>query len=374
MSIRRFAPVILVLSVLTLAVGLGAWKYTSLEATNAGAAASYEPAETVTAAVATPREHRQTTSVIGTVLALQSVTLQNELPGTVRYVGLKPGTIVDAGTVLVALDVSVEEAELAALEAEAALARTTLARLERLRAEDATSQLEVDQARAAYDVALAQIARTKAIIERKTIRAPFTARVGLADLHPGQYLDAGTTLTTLQSVSDAQHVDFIVPQEVASTLRPGDVVDVFVDGSATPHEARIVALDARVDPDTRSAVARARLTGTADTLAPGAAVRVSVGTGASRTAVSVPGSALRQGPEGDFVFVLAEDAEGRLRAARRPVTTGGTFGDEVLVLDGLAPGERVAASGAFKLQDRMAVLIVENPVRQASAETALSSR
>src|SRR5690606_8140582 len=111
----------------------------------------------------------------------------------------------------------------------------------------------------------------------------FTARVGLADIHPGQCLDAGTTLTTLQSVSDAQHVDFVVPQDVATGLRRGGQVDILVNGSETPQPARIVALDARVDPETRSTVVRARLTGVGDTIAPGGAVRVRVGTGSSRS-------------------------------------------------------------------------------------------
>lgn len=374
MLLRRLAPVFLLLFITALGLALGAWKYFTLQAVDAASSDQPEPAEAVTAATATTREHRRETTVIGTVLALRSVTLQNELAGTVHEVNLRPGAVVEAGTVLVALDVSVERAELDALEAQAALARTTLARLERLRAEDATSEIEVDEARAARDVALARIARTRAIVARKTIRAPFTARVGLADLHAGQYLDAGTTLTTLQSVSDALHVDFVVPQDLAAGLRPGGEVDVLVNGSATPRRARIVALDARVDPATRSTVVRARLGDAPDALAPGASVRVRVGRGPAGSAVAIPGSALRQGPEGDHVFVLADDASGRLRAGRRMVTTGGTFGDEVLVVDGLRAGERVAASGSFKLRDAMAVVVRDAAPQRASADTVISGR
>ena len=181
----------------------------------------------MTAAVASERQHRHTTTSIGTVLALRSVTLRNELPGTVREVTLTPGQIVDAGTVLVALDVSVEEAELKAQQAQAALAETVLRRVERLDRSRVTAEMELDRARAERDVALAQIARTKAIMARKTIRAPFRARVGLADLHPGQYLNEGAQLTTLQSVDDAVHVDFTVAQRVAAGLREGESVDVF---------------------------------------------------------------------------------------------------------------------------------------------------
>src|SRR5438552_15094123 len=132
-----------------------------------------------------------------------------------------PGQIAEPGTILVALDVSVEAADLEAQTAQADLATTTLARLERLRQADAASQEEVDQARAARHVAVAQIARTRAIIARKTIRAPFRARVGLADIHPGQYLNEGTELPTLQGVAAAAHVDLTGAQAVAPQPRAG---------------------------------------------------------------------------------------------------------------------------------------------------------
>src|SRR5437867_9258301 len=156
-----------------------------------------DPSEAVTLAVAAPRQHQPSTSAVGTVLALRSVTLRNELAGTVRQVTLSPGQIVEAGTVLVALDVSVEAASLQAEEARAALTETTLSRLQRLLEHNAGSVEVVDRARGERDVSLAEIARIKAIIARKTLRAPFRARVGLADVHPGQYLSEGTVLTTL---------------------------------------------------------------------------------------------------------------------------------------------------------------------------------
>ncbi|MGH7628182.1 MAG: efflux RND transporter periplasmic adaptor subunit, partial [Gemmatimonadales bacterium] len=248
----------LLATVVATAVALTAWKSASLRAADAAAASQPEPMELVTAAVAREVEHRPTTTSIGTVLALRSITLRNELAGTVRQVRLTPGQIVGAGTILVTLDASVEQAEVAAQEAAAGLARTTLERLQRLRAHQATSQEEVDQAQAARAVALAQIARTKAIIAKKVIRAPFRARVGLADVHPGQYLNEGTQLTTLQSVDDAVHVDFTVAQRVAAALRVGDRVDVFVASDSAPTAARIVALDARIDSTTRNAMVRAR--------------------------------------------------------------------------------------------------------------------
>ena len=335
---------------------LGAWKYSSIREARAAAASQPEPMEVVATAVAAEREYRPTATAIGTVLALRSITLRNELPGTVRSVRLALGRVVDAGTVLVALDVSVEEAELQALQAQADLAETTLKRLERLRQHQATSQEEVDQARAQRDVALAQIARTRAIIARKTIRAPFRARVGIADVHPGQYLNEGTELTTLQGVAEAVHVDFAVAQRVAAGLRAGETVQVIAGGDSTAIAARIVAVDARIDPTTRNATVRARIVA-GGALAPGAAVRVAVPVGPSGTAVSVPVSALRKGPSGDHVFVIHADSAGQTRAQVRHVQSGAAFADEVVILSGLTAGEQVATSGSFKLREGVLVSI-----------------
>jgi membrane fusion protein, multidrug efflux system len=237
---------------------LAGWKHASLSAQ--ASAAQPEPMESVTAALVAQRSNRPTTTAIGTIVALRSVTLRNELPGTVRHVNLEPGQVVAAGTVLVRLDVSVEDAELRAQQAQLALAAASFDRTERVSATRAASEQELDRARAERDMALATVERTRAIIARKTIRAPFRARVGISDVHVGQYLDQGTPLTTLQGVDAAAHVDFAVPQAVAELLRAGDAVQVHA-GAGEPSEARIVAIDARVDRETRNATVRARIEG-----------------------------------------------------------------------------------------------------------------
>lgn len=351
--------IFLVLLVLVLGVGLAAWKYESIQSEQAASANQPEPMESVTVAVARAIDHRSTTTSIGTVLALRSVTLKNELAGTVRDVRLVPGQIVEAGTLLVALDVSVEEAELKAQEAQAALARTVLERRQGLREELATTQEEVDRARADLDVAQAQMARTKAVIAKKTIRAPFRARVGIADVHPGQYLDEGTLLTTLQGLGDAVHVDFSVPQQVAASLRVGESVEVFAAGNSPVVMAKLVALDARVDPTTRNAMVRARIEGTHHAPAPGSSVRVRIPLGSRQTVVAIPVSALRKGPGGDQVFVIAPDKDGRTRVRARQVESGAMFGDEIVIQSGLTAGEQVAALGSFKLRDGILVAVAE---------------
>lgn len=359
---------LLLAAVLAIGAGLAAWKYASIQEANAASANQPEPMESVLVAVAREREHGETTTSIGTVVALRSITLRNELPGTVRHVLLRPGQIVEAGTILVALDVSVEEAELQALQAQAELAKTMLARVQRMSQQRAASEEEFDRARAERDVTLAQVARTKAIIARKTIRAPFRARLGISDVHPGQYLNEGTHLTTLQGVDDTAYVDFAVAQHVASALRKGDSVELFDTSDSSPTAAAIVAIDARVDATTRNAMVRATISDAANAPAPGASVRVRVPVGPTRMAVAVPTSALRKGPGGDHVFVLVQDKDGSIRAHSRPVEVGATLGDEAVIDSGLAAGEQVAASGSFKLRDAVLVAIANEPGGVASGQ------
>lgn len=341
--------------------GLALWKRADIRASESAAASMPEPAETVGAATAIEAEHRGTTLAVGTVLALRSVTLRNELAGTVVTTNLNPGKLVKEGDVLIALDISVEEAELRAQEAQVLLAETTLKRVERLAAENAVPVVDLDRARAERDVALAQVARTKAVMARKTIRAPFPARAGISDVHPGQYLEEGTELTTLQGVDEAVHVDFTVTQNVAAGLKEGDTVEVFSTSSGTPLLAEIVALDSRVNPKSRSAVIRAKIQGSGNMPTPGSSVRVHVPVGAARKAVFVPVSALRRGPEGDHVFVIANDPQGHPRSQTRLVRGGPTKGDLVLIESGLKAGEQVAAAGSFKLREGALVALAASP-------------
>ncbi len=333
------------------AVGLAAWKRADIKKSMEAAAAMPEPMESITTEPAAEADYRSSTVAVGTVLALRSVTLRNELAGTVVKTELTPGKTVEEGTVLVALDISVEQAELQAQEAQVALAETTLDRVQRLSTQDAVPVVDLDRAKAERDVALAQVARTKAVMARKTIRAPFRARLGLSDVHPGQYLEEGSQLTTLQGVDDAAHVDFTVTQLVSSALKEGDKVEVLPGGDRPPVVAEIVALDSRVDPRSRSAMVRARITDAADAPRPGSSVRVRVPVGGMRKVVTVPVSALRRGPEGDHVFVIGNDAQGKPRSQQRIVKSGAMNGDVIVIESGLKPGEVVAAAGSFKLRE-----------------------
>jgi membrane fusion protein (multidrug efflux system) len=362
------APVLLLTAVLAVGAGLAVWKMDAFKKAAAAASQQPEPIEVAALATAKERQHRRTSTSIGTVVALRSITLRNEIPGSVHEVNLQPGQIVEPGTVLVALDVSVEQAELKAQEAQAALAKTLAERMDRAVQSRATSQMEADRARAELDVARAQSERIKAIIARKTIRAPFRARIGISDVHVGQYLNEGTTITTLQGVDEGTHVDFQVPQHVALALKEGDAVEILA--GAQPVQAKVVALDSRVDQVTRNTTVRARVDNAASVPAPGASVRVRAAYGEPIAGVVIPVNALRKGPAGDHVFTLVNDKDGKQRAQTRRVQTAASLGDEVLIIEGLKPGETVAASGSFKLRDGVLVAPAPNQGAPEAAQDA----
>lgn len=348
---------VLLLVVAGIGAGLAVWKYSTIRAAMAAAANQSEQVESITAAVAQAHEYQPTTVSIGTVVALRSITLQNELAGTIKEERLTPGKVVNAGALLIALDVSVEQAELKAQQAQVVLADTTLKRVQNLWHKGAVAKEEVDRAKAQYDVALAEIDRIKAVIARKTIRAPFKARIGISDVHTGQYLEAGTVLTTLQGIDNAVYVDFDVAQLIATALHVDDGVEVIAPGKTTPVTAQVIAIDSRVDPATRNAKVRAKMENVKELPLPGTSVRVRVPVGPAAMMVAIPASALRRGPSGDHVFVLEQEGDGRYRAHVRQVQSGPLLGDLILIHSGLKVGEQVADSGSFKLNEGSLVAI-----------------
>ncbi|MEM7205116.1 MAG: efflux RND transporter periplasmic adaptor subunit [Planctomycetota bacterium] len=366
---RALGSALLLAVVAGVAFGLMVYKRGAEEAAVAAAAAMPEPAEAVEAARVVTRDYTRQSTAIGTVRALRSITLRNELPGTVREVRLTTGQIVARDDLLVELDVAVEQAQLAAQRAEARLGESMLGRMERASESQGASAADVDRARAERDMAAANVQRLEALIERKRLRAPFRARVGFVDLHVGQYLDPGTSITTLQGLDDAVHVDFPVTQEVSAHLAAGASIEVVVGQGAAPVVAKVVALDARADTETRSTMVRAELRGVEPLPRPGSSVRVRVPVGPAQRVAVVPVSALRRGPSGNTVFVLQEVEGGQLRAIQRQVDSGAVLGDEVVITAGLDPGDTVAAAGSFKLFEG-ALVIAAPPAPTAAPADA----
>lgn len=360
MEIRSRSPLfrgaLLLTALACVGIALFAWK---ASAGGDAPAAATEPSEAVQIVTAEGRPWRRMTTTVGTVVAARSIMLRNEVPGTVARVAMSPGAVVAAGDLLLQLDVSLERAELASYESQARLTAIRLQRLEQLGGDHAVSKMDVDTARAESEVALAQVRRVQALIARKTLRAPFRARIGITDLDVGQYIAEGQLLTTLQGVDEHCFVDFRVPQAMSLELRPGGEVTLSPRDPA-PLRARIVAMDSLVEASSRSVMVRARASGSNGRLVPGAAVTVQLPASATRDAVIIPPSAVRRGPDGDFVFVVRREPDGELRAQQRRVVVEAVEDDSAIIVQGLAAGERVTAAGSFKLRDELRVTEAKN--------------
>jgi membrane fusion protein (multidrug efflux system) len=358
--------ILMLVAVLVVLTGLGFVKFRQIQTAMAQGAAFQPPPEAVTTIVAATSEWPDTLGAIGTVVAVQGVTVSADLPGTVDRVLFESGRSVAGGSVLVELDTRQEQAQLSAAEAERDLARVNFQRMKGLLDERVVSQAEYDQATAAHKQSEGRAAEIRAAIDRKTIRAPFAGMLGIRQVNRGQYLSAGDPVVTLQSL-DPIYVNFGVPQQHVRHVQMGRSVRITADDLAgTEFKGRVTALDSVVDPATRNVQVQATLSNPGGTLRPGMFVQANLLVGTSPSVITLPASAINYAPFGDSVFILTDGktSSGHAQSSNAPrsvrqqfVKLGGARGDQVAVLSGVSAGEEVVTSGVFKLRTGAAVLV-----------------
>ena len=362
---------ILMLVLMTIFIaGLGFVKVRQFQAMAEQFAAMQPPPEAVTTIVAERQSWPATLDAIGTVSAVQGVTVAADLPGIVERIHFDSGRSVRKGDVLVRLDTQQEQAQLAAAEAQLELARLNHQRMKGLVEQDAVSRAEYDAAAATDKQAEARIREIRATIERKTIRAPFSGMLGIRQVNLGQYLSGGDPVVPLQSLNPI-YVNFGVPQQDAAQMRQGREVRITVgDLGGTGFVGRISAVDAVIDETTRNVQVQATLANRGGRLRPGMFVQTQVTLGAPQTVITLPASAISYAPYGDSVFIVSDmkTAQGQTyRGVRQQVVKlGGARGDQVAVLSGIDPGEEVVTSGVFKLRNGVAIQ-VNNTVQPANS-------
>ncbi len=319
------------------------------------------PPEAVTSAKVEEMEWEPTRPAIGTLVAARGVTLGAELPGTVRAVSFESGSSVKRGAVLVRLDTSTEEAQLASAEAEASLTRINLERARRLRGGEANTQAELDAAEARARQADATVENLRATIAKKVIRAPFDGRISIRQVELGQVVSPGTPIASLQSVSPI-HADFWLPQQALAEVRAGQRVSLHVDAFRDASwEGEVSTVNPEVDPATRNVRVRATFENPEGRLRPGMFASVEVRSAEKRPVLVIPATAVMFAPYGDSVFTIEEkkDAGGKVNRVVRQkfVRVGERRGDFVAVVSGLEKDEVVVSSGAFKLRNGAAVAV-----------------
>lgn len=354
-----------ILTCLGIAAALIFYKFSQTNAGSANFAAQPEYSETVEVAQATLVLHKPVIQALGVVLATRQITLRNELAGYIRKINFSSAQSVEASAVILQLDISEQEANLAAARTRLKLAGLTLDRSANLRKTDAVSQGEVDRLKAELDVIEAEISGIQSVIDRRTIRAPFSGTIGLHQLEAGQYLPANTEITTLVVNNNERWVDFSVPQ-MYGELSVGSMVSVEIihDAGLTPYpllEATVIAADSVISPEARSRKYRALISNASSELLPNMSVSVMVPVGEERELLSVPSTAVQSDGAGEFVYLLDQvSAEPAYRARHQPVTVYHNQGD-VSYLDGINPEDLIAAAGAFKLAPGLLVKVGTRP-------------
>ncbi len=376
---------------LLLGGGIYAWRNYPIWFSKAPAGpAGFAPPEAVQVIEARTAKWQPTASMVGTVFALQSITVSNEVAGTVKSINFDSGSIVEKGDVLLTLDTSTEEADLKAAEAtinmatasrtmietNVALAESRARRIGEAMQSRAASAMDADQAKADLDAAKANLVRVaaeaeqakaradqvRALIEKKRIRAPFKSRVGIRSIHPGQYLKEGSEITSLQGIDKQIYLDFALPQEEARRVKP-DAVFMITSKmlGPAPVPLKVVAMDSQVSMTTRNVRVRGIVDNSNDTLRAGMSIEVVVPVEDPHDYVVIPAMAVRHATYGDHVFLIGpstKEGEGadKLRARQQFVKLGPVIGPDVIVLDGLKAGDRIASVGSFKLRDGALVM------------------
>jgi len=320
------------------------------------------PPTAVTTTVASQSEWQPTLDTIGTVTAINGVTVSTDLAGIVDKIAFTSGASVKAGDLLVHLNTDQEQAQLEQAQAQLELARLTLNRDRDLLAKRTISQQDYDTAEATYRQNQATVDQYKALIARKTLRAPFDGVVGIRQANLGQYLNTGDAVVTIQSF-DPIYVNFTLPQQDLSKLGVGQQVDVRLDAYGnTVFPGKINAINSMVDQATRNIQIQATLQNSDLKLRPGMFAKVSVILPERQAVIALPASSVHYAPYGDSVFIVSvgkDETTGKPNKSVKEqfVKLGAAKGDLVSVASGVKPGDEVVTSGVFRLKSGSAVII-----------------
>jgi len=320
-------------------------------------------AQVVSTVKAEKQEWQPQLNSVGTLVAVRGVDLASEVAGLVREVRFQSGQDVKAGDVLVELNADSEVAQVRSLQAAVDLAALVLARDKAQLQATVISQAQVDTDEADLRVKQANLAQQQALVAKKTIRAPFAGRIGITTVNPGQYLNSGDKIVTLQAL-DPIRVNFNLPQRQLAGIQKGQRVVLTDEAFAgASFEGKVTAISPKVDATTRNVQIEATLANHKRTLLPGMFAKVGLEIGAKQPYLTLPQTAVTYNPYGSTVFVV-EQGE-KLTAKQVFVTTGPTRGDQVAVTSGLNEGQQVVSSGQLKLKNGTEV-VVDNKVQPAN--------
>lgn len=349
------------LAIIALAFTLAGIKFSQIKTMIAAGSEGKMPPTTVTTAAVTDQRWETTLRSVGSLSAVQGVTVAAELSGKITRIAFEGGTNVRAGDLLVQQDISTEQAELKGAEAQVELARLKLERNRDLLERKFISQTEFDSVDASYRQAAAEVERIKADIGKKTIRAPFSGRLGIRLVNLGQNLNPGQEIVSLQAL-DTLFVEFLLPQQKLAEVRTGLPVRLSGDNISETVRGTITAINPDIDEATRNIRLQATVANRGGKLRPGMFVTVDVLLPGDQQVLTLPGTAVLYAPYGDSVFVVEEkgsenSGEKGLFLRQQFVRLGEKRGDFVAVLSGVKRGEQVVSTGVFKMRNGIPVVV-----------------
>lgn len=359
---KKFKPLLLAVGALVLIfLGIAGVKFLQIRAMIASGENSTRPPETISTAVVESDSWVRSVESVGSLRPVQGADLSTEASGIVSKILFENGAEVRQGDLLVELDAEAERANLRAAEAEAQLAKSVYDRTKSLRATNNVPQSDLDAAESQLRKAEALAQQISAAIAKKQLRAPFDGRLGIREVNLGQYVEQGAKIVPLQSL-DPIHVDFLLPQQLVSTVAPGQKIILRTDAyPGREFTGELTAVNSEIDRITRNIRLQGTLKNTDGALRPGMFARVEIFPGGSDAVLRVPVTAVFRAPYGDSVFVVLErtneDGVSEKFVEQRFIRTGRSVGDFIAITEGLNEGDTVVSAGAFKLRNGSSVQV-----------------
>ena len=330
------------------------------------------PPATVSTKVIAAEPWQPKLTSVGNIRAFRGVDLSTEIGGLVLTVPIKSGIDVKEGDLLIKLNDASDVAQLNSLRAMADLAKVINERDKQQLAIQAISKNVFDTSTADAKSKQAQVEAQIALVAKKNLKAPFSGRIGIVSINPGQFVNPGDKLLTLQTL-DPIFVDFNLPQSNAEQIQVGQEIvvttDAFKDASFT---GKITAVSPKVDANTRNIQVEAQIANPDKKVLPGMFANVNIKLGDEVKLLTLPQTAVTYNPYGSTVFIAKptgkKDKQGNpaLEAQQVFVTTGAARGDQVSILKGLDEGVTVVTSGQLKIKNGTP-LIINNKVQPSNS-------
>lgn len=321
-----------------------------------------EPPATISATIAKASTWQSYLTSVGTLTAINGVDLSAAAGGIVKEIRFNSGQFVKQGDVLVLLDTAVEAAQLKNNLAQLKLAQFNYNRNKALAVKSVVSQATLDTTFAQLQEAQASVEQVQAQIQQKTIKAPFSGKIGIRLVNLGQYLSPGTPIVTLQAL-DPLYVQFNIPEQYLPHLHLQQPVEMTVHLLGEKSiKGIITAINSKVDQATRNVLVQATIPNSNLELYPGMFASVKIWLPQKNNVVTLPQTSITYSLYGDSVFLIKEEGKDKqshplLRTYRQYIKVGEHRDSEVAILEGVKVGDNVVTSGQLKLRNGTHVVI-----------------